>query len=170
MTPPQPAALRKAAMRSARSAMADALETLGPFGGGLEPGNARRRPRTWLEPEQKMLLRQQRPQALRPLDQTDAFGQRVLDAQLPALLGRGQAVEIEMPDRRAAGKGIDLDQGEGRARHFLVSRAEGTDEGAGEGGLAAAEIAGEADDVAHPRAGRQAPGEAGGGGFVRQVQ
>src|SRR6185437_9136890 len=170
MTPPQPAAPRKAAMRSARSAMADALEALRPAGGGLEPRDARRRLRPLAERQQKMLGRQQRPQPLRPFDQADAFGQRVLNTQLPALLRRGQTVEVEMPDGRPAGEGVDLDQGEGRAGHFFVFRAKGADEGTGEGGLAAAEVAGQADDVAGARTGRQAPGEAGGGGLVRQIQ
>ena len=66
--------------------------------------------------------------------------------------------------------GIGLDQREGRARHFQRGIVgERADEGAGEGGLAGAEPAGERHDVARREAGGDVLGEGGGRRLVGQV-
>src|ERR1700739_59309 len=72
--------------------------------------------------------RQQRAKTLGPFDQRDCLAEGVLDAELPGLLRRFQAVKVEMPDRRLTNL-VDLHQCEGRARHLLRTVAR-TDEAA----------------------------------------
>ena len=61
------------------------------------------------------------PQPLRPFDQRDAVGERLLDAELPGFLGRSQPDRGRNARPPAAVAVIDLDQREGRARHLLVA-------------------------------------------------
>ena len=102
------------------------------------------------------------PGALRPFDQRDTSGQRLVEADLVDLVRSGQPVEVEMGDRQSRQR-IGLNQREGRARH-LDARVvgDGADEGAGEGGLAGAEIAVERDHVAGGERRRHILGEGGG--------
>ena len=76
------------------------------------------------------------------------LGRDVVEAELGELGRPGQPVEIGVHQREAR-QLIGLHQGEGRARHFdrLVA-GEMADQGAGESGLAGAEIAGQRDQVA----------------------
>src|SRR5262249_24333613 len=98
------------------------------------------------------MLGQQGAQPPRPFDQNDALGQRFLPAQFIDLFGRFEAIEVEVPVG-AARRLVDLDQGEGRTGHDQVRIAgRGAQDGAGERGLAAAEFAIEADDVARAQA------------------
>ena len=69
-------------------------------------------------------------EAFRPFDQRDALGEGVLCAQFEGVAGVGEAKEVKMIDR-AVRDLIDLDQGEGRARHFLAATT-GVDEGGGQ--------------------------------------
>jgi len=92
--------------------------------------------------------RQQRAQAGRPFDQADRTRESVFDPQFVGVLGRLEAIQVVMPDRPARAV-IGQQQVEGRARDLFLD-AQGGEEEAGEGGLAAAEIAAQADQVARP--------------------
>ena len=70
-----------------------------------------------VEGDVEAVRRQAAAGPLRPFDQHRAVGQRLVEADLVELLRAGEAVEVEMGDRQAAG-GIGLDQREGRARHL----------------------------------------------------
>ena len=139
---------RAARVRSMRPRQARAAGELGPppVAGDLE---------TDVEP----VVGQAAVAALRPFDQGGAVGHRVGKADLVELVGRAQAVEVEMGDGQPAG-GIGLHQREGRARHLqagIVGKR--ADERAGEGGLAGAEAAGERDHVAGAEDRRHVLGE-----------
>jgi len=136
-------------MISVRSAIGEAFESARPGGAGDFHTAFFGRPPEG-EADRQMCRRQERPQPLRPFDQADAFGKGFLDAEFPRLFRRLDAEEIEMPDGGRVGGGINLDQGEGRARH-LRRAAAGADEAAREAGLAAAQGAGERNHVAAPR-------------------
>src|SRR6185312_3055535 len=97
------------------------------------------------------VARQERRDALGPLDQANPVRPRLLDAELIDFVRRFEPIEVEMPHGRPARKFIGLDQGEGWTRDVFVAIAEGTDERAGEAGLAAAERTGQRDRVARPR-------------------
>src|SRR5216683_5580908 len=107
-------------------------------------------------------------QPLRPFDERDTIGTRLLPAQFEHLLGCLQAVKIEMPVHTGR-RLVDLGQGEGGAGHDQrrIARS-GAQDGTGERGFADAQPALQGHDVARP----QAPGEGGPqpfrGGFVRQ--
>src|SRR3546814_1641189 len=62
--------------------------------------------------------RQQGTEKLRPLDEGDAAGQGLREAELLDFGSAVEAVEIEVPDRRRAAL-VDLHEREGRARHLL---------------------------------------------------
>lgn len=94
---------------------------------------------------------------LGPFDQRNGLRESLVEAELQGVVGRLQAIEVEMPDRRV-GHVVGLYQGEGRTRHVAqrvgLPRQRGArgDEGAGESGLAGAERAMQGDHVAGPRA------------------
>src|SRR3546814_7991776 len=88
--------------------------------------------------------RQQGTEKLRPLDEGDAAGQGLREAELLDFGSAVEAVEIEVPDRRRAAL-VDLHEREGRARHLLGGGArragQRTNKGAGERCLAGTEVA-----------------------------
>src|SRR5258708_29063037 len=87
------------------------------------------------------MLGQEIAKPLWPFDQHDALGQGVFPAQLEDLLGRLETIEVEVP-KGALRRLVNLDQGEGRAGHDqLVVAGRGAQDGAGQRGLAAAEVA-----------------------------
>ncbi len=97
-------------------------------------------------------------------------GACLLPAQLEDLFRRLEAVEIEVPVG-ALRRLVDLDQGEGRAGHdqrrIAGRRAQ---DGAGERGLAGAELALQPDDVAGFQARGQGGAELLGRGLVGEGQ
>ncbi len=106
-TSPQPAPARNSrdAARRARSWRDDPFQARAPRPASAASRAARRSgavPGRSVDIE--TLARQQRPQPLRPFDERDAAAQGLLDAELVDLLRLGQAIEIEMPDRRPAGR------------------------------------------------------------------
>src|SRR5262249_2474531 len=131
---------RNAAIASCRvSRIREDLRQPGlPSLAGVEHGAAR----LGLLAKQKLDLepasRQQWPKTLGPFDQRDPFSEGILDAELPGFLRGSEPVKVEVPDHRGP-ELVDLHESEGRARHFLEA-ATGTDESAGKGGFAGAEI------------------------------
>ena len=93
--------------------------------------------------------------------------ERILDAQLPCLLGGADPIQIEMPDRRRACI-VDLHEREGRARDLVLVAAR-PDEGARKGGFPGAEVALQRNDVGRGGHRGDAGRERGGGSFVRQI-
>src|SRR5207302_10134342 len=85
---------------------------------------------------------------IRPFEQHDCVLGQVVEAKLGNLGRSGETKEIRV-NKRKLRKVVCLDQGEGRARHFeRVIAREMPDEGAGEGGLACTEVAGEGYEIA----------------------
>src|SRR5436309_2070660 len=85
---------------SAMSRLCEHGEPLSPFRAGVENRPPGLRGSARLKGDLEPPLRDQRAEALRPLDQRHAIAKRVLDAELPALLGVAQAKPIKMPDRQ----------------------------------------------------------------------
>ena len=112
--------------------------------------------------------RQEAGGAVRPLHHHHgAFGQ-VVEAELLQLARRVEPVKVGMHHRKAR-QLVDLHQREGRARHLNVRVAgEMADHGAGERGLAGAEIARQRDQVAGLQRRRDVGDEALGGLLVGQ--
>src|SRR6202167_1780724 len=131
-----------------RSTTAELLEPRLPQARAGQRGDARAVAFAHRQGQVEPLRRQKRAETLRPFDQADAFGQRLLQPELAQLIGRFDAIEIEMPDRYGGISIVDLDQHEGGARYFDGIEAAGADEGAGEAGLAAAERTRQRDHVA----------------------
>ncbi len=85
---------------------------------------------------------------LGPFDEDGAVGHRVAEPDFVHLVGRAEAIEIEMADGQPAAH-IGLHQREGRTRHLQAGVVgKRPDEGAGEGGLAGAKPARERNRVA----------------------
>lgn len=93
--------------------------------------------------------RQLSAQSFRPLDQTGGACERILQAELPSVVRLLQPVEIDMPEF-AAFAIIGLNQGVSGAGDFVGIASPGFDRAARQRGLAGAQIAAEADDVAGP--------------------
>src|ERR1041385_421533 len=143
-------------------------EPLRPLGAGIEAHPPRLGGSTWLEGDLEPPLRDQRAKAFRPFDQRHAVAKRILDTELPALLGVAQAEAVEMPDRQL-GRLINLHQRESRAGPLFPAPGAGADKGAGKACLAGAELALQRDDIAAPGKTRQARGKSRRGGFVRPL-
>src|SRR5471030_20797 len=116
------------------------------------------------------VLGQEPTQPLRPFHERDAVGAGLLPAELEDLVGRFEAIEIEMPEG-ALRRVVDLDQRESRAGHDQPGIARNSaQDGTGKRRLAGAQAALQRHEVAGP----QAPGQGGaqplGGGFIRQGQ
>lgn len=93
----------------------------------------------------------------RPFDQHDPVVERHIETDLVQFIGAFDPVEIEMRDRAEVSL-VRLHNGEGRAGHILDD-ARRAQEGAGEFGLAGAEIAPERKAVAGPGQYRQPAGK-----------
>ncbi len=100
---------------------------------------------------------QQAAEPVGPFDQRYALRECILDTEFAGILRGVETKQVEMPDRRIPRRGglIDLHQRESRARYFIFRTQAGTNEGAGEHGLADAEVAHEGDDVASSGDGRK---------------
>lgn len=104
----------------------------------------------------------------RPFDQHDPVVERHIETDLVQFIGAFDPVEIEMRDRAEVSL-VRLHNGEGRAGHILDD-ARRAQEGAGEFGLAGAEIAPERKAVAGPGQYRQPAGKVLGRRQIRQGQ
>ena len=110
--------------------------------------------------------RQPGPGAVGPFDQRDQPLDILDQADVVELVGRADAVEIGM-EHGPARCLVALQQGEGRARRLeLRVLGELAQDGAGEQGLAGAEMAGERDDVAGLQDRGEIAGERDGRGLV----
>lgn len=112
------------------------------------------------------MRRQQRPQPFRPLNQGNARGESVLDAEFEGILGQRDAKQVKMPERHRPGttRLVDLDESERRAGNLFVGAAVRADEGPRQGRLAGTEVATQRNDVARLHKRRQSCGI--GGGFL----
>lgn len=134
------------------------MQTLVPDGIAGDEHAARVLARPETEQYAQTRRRQQPSETLGPFDQGDAGGECLLNPEFPGFFGIGNAVEVEVPDRRAVwcGRLVDLDQRKGRTRHLLVAGATSADEGPGEGGFSATEIAAQGKNVPRARQRREA--------------
>src|SRR6204780_5661786 len=93
-----------------RSTTAELLEPRLPQARAGQRGDARAVAFAHRQGQVEPLRRQKRAEPLRPFDQADAFGQRLLQPELAPLIGRFDAVEMEIPERRAGFSVVDLAQ------------------------------------------------------------
>ena len=127
-----------------RGELPDALEPFRPTSVAGQNDAAHVRRRRLVHGDVEAILREPASRALRPLDQENAFGERIVEAEL-AKLGRLQPVEIAMGDDEP-GRLVTLHQREGRARH-LAFAAEPVNQSPRQCRLAGAERARERDHV-----------------------
>jgi len=103
-----------------------------------------------MEPNRQPLGGQPPAGPLGPLDEQRTFVERVLEAELVELRGVAQAIEVGM-GHGEGGQLVALDEREGRTRDLDRRAGERSDQGAGDFGFAAAELALEGDEVARPQ-------------------
>ena len=112
---------------------------------------------------------QRRQRILRPFDQADAVGQRLVETEFVEFGYIGQPVEVEM--RNGNAQIVALHQRKGRARDFeAVVVGHGTQESARQRRFAGAEIAGKRQAVAGLQGQRQVLAELDGGRLVLQEE
>src|SRR5690606_22010039 len=119
---PKPWAFRKSALRASRSELNRPSFPVA-VRGQARPARVVPRFRFWPDLYIESMRRKASFQALGPLDHRRAVLQRLVQADLVGLVGRGEAVEVEVGDVQA-GAFVELDQGEGRARHVLGRRGQ----------------------------------------------
>ena len=153
----QEAAHRRDALRARREGAVAGDPRLAGFGAGL---------RLEREGDVEAVRRQEAGRPVRPFQQHHGVLGQVVEAELGEFARAFQPVQVGVHDRKPR-QVVGLDQREGRARHRDVRIVgEIADHGAGERGLAGAEIAGQRHQIAGLERGRDVGDEPLGGLLV----
>ncbi len=106
------------------------------------------------------------PEPLRPLDHGDARSERLLQTEFGGIIGRFEAIEVEMPEF-ACRTIVGLDEGVGRTGRLVALARPRADEAARQCRLTCAEVPEQQERIADDKLSSELGAQRLGGGDVR---